>query len=184
MWFQKLTKIVQKQFADPPSAPSPYGRDLFPTKVGAKCLAAVALDNQDRALRPRWSYFFGSRIFKSSKNYIRKAVCTTFLKSSKIAVFHNDRNWILVFSQTTMWNSRKPSWNSLSPTLCDWKQLRTNRCNSWENSQSNQGLFPVSSVEARSFSWRSHVKRSFYNVARLNSTAKVNGRSLEQWQST
>ena len=41
-------KIIKKKFAAPP----PYGAaPLPPTNVGAKCLAAVVLDNQDRALR-------------------------------------------------------------------------------------------------------------------------------------
>ena len=49
---QKLTKNHQNFFAGLPSAPPPYeAAPLPPNKVGAKCLAAVVLDNQDRALR-------------------------------------------------------------------------------------------------------------------------------------
>ena len=49
--FQKSTKNHQQKFAGPRLAPIPYGAaPLPPTKVGAKCLSAVVLDNQDRAL--------------------------------------------------------------------------------------------------------------------------------------
>jgi len=45
-------KIIKKNFAGLHPAPPPYGAaPLPPTKVGAKCLAAVVLDNPDRALR-------------------------------------------------------------------------------------------------------------------------------------
>ena len=49
---QKSTKNYQFFFEGLPSAPPPYeAAPLPPNKVGAKCLAAVVLDNQDRALR-------------------------------------------------------------------------------------------------------------------------------------
>ena len=49
---QKSTKNHQKFFARLRPAPPPYGAEpLPPTKVGAKCLAAVVLDNQNCALR-------------------------------------------------------------------------------------------------------------------------------------
>jgi len=52
-FFQKnRPKIIKKNFAGPRPVPLPYGAGPLPlTKVGAKCLAAVMLDNQDRALR-------------------------------------------------------------------------------------------------------------------------------------
>ena len=44
--------IINHQKAGLRSAPPPYGAALLtPTKAGAKYLAAVVLDNQDRALR-------------------------------------------------------------------------------------------------------------------------------------
>ena len=47
---QKSTKNHQKKFAGLRPASPPYGAaPLQPTKVGAKCLATVVLDNQDRA---------------------------------------------------------------------------------------------------------------------------------------
>ena len=50
--FQKLTKIVQKKIAGLHPALLPYEAVPHPpTQVGGDCLAAVVLDNQDRALR-------------------------------------------------------------------------------------------------------------------------------------
>ena len=51
-FFQKLTKIVQKKIAGLHPALLPYEAVPHPpTQVGGDCLAAVVLDNQDRALR-------------------------------------------------------------------------------------------------------------------------------------
>ena len=51
--FQKSTKNHPKKIVGLRPAPTPYGAaHLPPTKVGAKCLAALVLDNQDRALCP------------------------------------------------------------------------------------------------------------------------------------
>jgi len=50
--FSKIYQNRQKQIVGLRPAPSPYGAEpLTPTQVGAECLAAVVLDNQDRALR-------------------------------------------------------------------------------------------------------------------------------------
>jgi len=52
IYFQNLTKIVEKSHCGAVPRISSYGAAPFPpTQVGAKCLAAVVLDNQDRALR-------------------------------------------------------------------------------------------------------------------------------------
>jgi len=51
-FFQKSTKIIKKNRGAVP-APFPYGATpLPPTKVGAKCVAAVELAHHDRVLSP------------------------------------------------------------------------------------------------------------------------------------
>ena len=51
-FFPKIDQKSSKKLAGLRHAPPPYGAaPLPPTKVGAKCLAAVVQDNQDRALR-------------------------------------------------------------------------------------------------------------------------------------
>ena len=53
MFSKNRQKIIQKKIVGLRPAPTPYGAaHLPPTKVGAKCLAALVLDNQDRALCP------------------------------------------------------------------------------------------------------------------------------------
>jgi len=51
---QEIFPKIDKKFEGLHPVPPPYGATpLPPTKVGAKCLAVVVLDNLDRALRPR-----------------------------------------------------------------------------------------------------------------------------------
>jgi len=51
-YFQNLTRIVEKSHRGAAPHISSYGAaPLPPTQAGAKCLATVVLDNQDRALR-------------------------------------------------------------------------------------------------------------------------------------
>ena len=51
--FSKNCQKNNKKIAGLPPAPPSYGAvDLPPTKVGAIFLAAVVLDNEDRAIRP------------------------------------------------------------------------------------------------------------------------------------
>jgi len=53
IFFPKIEKIIKFFFAGLRPAPLPYGVVPFPpTKVGAKCLAAVVLNNSDHALCP------------------------------------------------------------------------------------------------------------------------------------
>jgi len=51
IFFPKIDKIIKKKIVGLHPAPPPYGAAPHPpTKVGAKCLSAVVLDNPDRAL--------------------------------------------------------------------------------------------------------------------------------------
>jgi len=65
-------KIIKKNLAGLRPAPLPYGAaPLPPNKVGAKCLAAVVLDNPDRALCPAsWASSWTFKQYDLSKSLI------------------------------------------------------------------------------------------------------------------
>jgi len=68
IFFPKIEKIIKFFFAGLRPAPLPYGVVPFPpTKVGAKCLAAVVLDNPEPGLSSQCPKSFTSSPGREAK---------------------------------------------------------------------------------------------------------------------
>ena len=87
--------IIKKKFAGRRPAPSPYGAPpLPPNKVDAKCLAAVVLDNPDRALRlPIFLQLWAALGFCTNKAWGLSQGCRVMLRQRPLVP--DGSSWIL-----------------------------------------------------------------------------------------
>jgi len=110
-FFQKSTKNHQKKFAGLRPAPPPYGAACVPpTKAGAKCLAAMVLDNQDRVLRHS-ARLLGESCWPKNEGQLEKKIAQELRNSHKLSSSGEQ-------GQVTQGINWRKSWNQMQ-TLKD-----------------------------------------------------------------